>query len=182
MPKAGTVTIQIEPMAVLLGVSWLVKQRPYENPSLFLTSLSAVERQSRELEYLQKVNDVAARCHKWLKRNPAGGAVPRIQAPFEKHGLNLPRDLATWLGGYWRSRTGLFGLRKPKREAAADWFFLSCHMSTNKRMGRPTLTREQLVERTSGEVGDHYQRFMRDRRRLERMPALNALLDLTPRD
>lgn len=182
MPSAGTVTLCIEPLAVWQGVSWLVEQRPYDSRSLLTAMLPADVRQTRELEYLQRVNRVVEQCAKWLKRTPAGATAPRMETPFEKHNLNLSRDAAVWLGGYWRStRMGLFGRPQHRRDSAADWFFLSCHIASSKKMGRPTLTRELLLQRTSGEVGEHYQRFLADRRRLERLPRLNALMPVRPR-
>lgn len=178
MPKAGTVTLQIEPIAVLHGVGWLIRQRPYDNPKLFIAVLPEEERQTREYEYICRVNEIARQCLKWLRRTPASATLSRIETPFEKHGFNMPRETAIWLGAFWRPRRGLFSAKRKERDPATDWFFLSCHLAANKKMGRPTLTREALEQRTTGEVGDHYNRFMRDRRRLERMPTTNALLAL----
>jgi hypothetical protein len=151
MPKGGTVTFEIEPLAVLKAAGWLLDYQPYgaHASGLMLAALTPEELEAKAELWQRQVAEVTKQLLGWVRRRK------RIERYTEPMPLCLDRELVVWLGNYAPSASGgLFGSssRKPPRllapkDPAAEHFFRACRKATTRPMGRPKLSRAVVAER-----------------------------------
>lgn len=177
MPKSGTVTFEIEPLAVLEGLSWLLSHNPYrkEKMGILVSALSPEEREEREASFLKRGNDAANILLSWLRRRQ------RLKTPIKKVPLCIERSLADWLASFDRSRLGIFGQsRSSSMTLPAEYFFLRCRVAVTRRMGRPRITPDQaarkLAEDTDAMSDRSFYRLMKREAERIKPDALGALM------
>lgn len=149
MPKGGTVTFEIEPLAVLKAAGWLLDYQPYgaHASGLMLAALTPEELEAKAGVWQRQVAEVSGKLLRWVRR---GRRIERYAEPMP---LCLDRETVAWLANYAPSTNGgLFGsshrprLLAPK-DPAADHFFRACRKATSRRTGRPRLSRAEVAER-----------------------------------
>lgn len=153
MPKAGDVTFNIEPIAVLEAVGWLLAYKPYSDhgSSLVLSTMSPDDIEAAQKEWDAKVVESTIPLLDWVRRRK------RILRYLEPMPLCLDRALVEWLAKYAQPAGGGLLARNlrnppvskaPKTEAAMH-FFGACRMATTRRVGRPRLSRDEIVARVA---------------------------------
>lgn len=148
MPKAGTVTFDIEPLAVIQALTWLIGHNPYrkETMGIMIAALTPEQRAERETAFLKQGNDAADVLLAWLRRRK------RIATPLQKQALCLDRPMADWLAKFDRPRLGVFGdARSSSMTLPAEYFFLRCRVAVTRKMGRPRITPDQAAKRLAAD-------------------------------